>query len=126
VAPEGCRILIVDDAGESRSVLAIALGTIAGARVETAESAEAALALLAGETVDVIVTDFRMSGMSGLELLATLRERGQWPGAGALVISGETDPELPRKAIEAGAAAFFPKPFSAGEVRRSVQSLLES
>src|SRR5262249_37225176 len=120
------RILIVDDAGESRAILAIALGTIADAHVEVVESAEAALALIGAGTVDVLVTDFRMSGMSCLELLAVLRERGQWPGAGALVVSGETDPELPGRALAAGAAAFFAKPFSAVEVRRSVLSLLES
>jgi CheY-like chemotaxis protein len=120
------RILIVDDAGDTRSILSVALGTIAGARVDAAESAEAALALLGNDTVDVLVTDFRMGGMTGLELLAALRERGQWPGAGALVISGETDPDLPARALAAGAAAFFPKPFSAMEVRKSVLSLLES
>ena len=120
------RLLIVDDSDEARSILAIALGTIPGARVEVARSAEDALASLAIETVDVLVTDVRMGGMSGFELLATLRERGRWPVSGALVISGETDPELPRRALEYGAAAFFTKPFSAGEVRKSVISLLGS
>jgi DNA-binding response OmpR family regulator len=120
------RLLIVDDSDEARSILAIALGTIPGARVDVARSAEEALALLAIEPVDVLVTDVRMSGMSGFELLAALRERGRWPTSGALVISGETDPELPRRALEYGAAAFFTKPFSAGEVRKSVISLLGS
>jgi CheY-like chemotaxis protein len=120
------RILIVDDAGETRSILAIALGTIAGATVVAATSAEEALALVADQPVDLLVTDVRMGGMDGLELLRTLRRTGKWPTAGALVISGETDPDLPRGAIEAGAAAFFPKPFSAAEVRRSALALLES
>ncbi|MBZ5625273.1 MAG: response regulator [Acidobacteriia bacterium] len=120
------RILIVDDAGDARAVLAMALRTIAGASVEVAESAEHALALLGMESVDVLVTDIRMSGMSGFELLAALRESGRWPACGALVISGEADPELPRRAREYGAAAFFSKPFSASEVRKSVISLLES
>ena len=120
------RILIVDDADEARAILAIALRTIAGASVEVADSAEHALALLVTATVDVLVTDFRMSGMSGFELLAALRDRGRWPTCGAVVISGETDPELPRRVRECGAAAFFSKPFSASEVRKSVISLLES
>jgi CheY-like chemotaxis protein len=120
------RLLIVDDSEEARSVLAIALESIPGARVEVAANAEKALALLGIETVDVLVTDVRMSGMSGFELLTALRERGRWPACGALVISGETDPELPRRALEYGAAAFFSKPFSTGEVRKSVISLLGS
>ncbi|HEY2018823.1 MAG TPA: response regulator [Bryobacteraceae bacterium] len=120
------RILIVDDADEARGILAIALQTLQDVRVEVAVSAEDALSKLDGGTVDVVVTDFRMGGMSGLELLAALRERGMWPRCGAVVISGETDPDLRRTALEQGAAAFFGKPFSAGEVRRSVISLLES
>jgi CheY-like chemotaxis protein len=120
------RILIVDDAEEARAVLAIALRTIAGAAVEVADSAERALALLGPDPLDVLVTDMRMGGMSGLELMDVLRERGRWPAAGVVVISGESDPDLPQKARESGAAAFFTKPFSATEVRRSVISLLES
>jgi CheY-like chemotaxis protein len=119
------RILIVDDADEARSILAIALQTIADASVEVAASAEDALSLAGAGPVDVLVTDFRMGGMNGLELLAALRERGTWPRRGAVVISGESDPGLRRRALEQGAAAFFSKPFSAGEVRRSVISLLE-
>ena len=121
-----CRLLIVDDSDDARSILAIALGTIPGARVEVADSAEDALARLAIETVDVLVTDVRMTGMSGFELLEALRGGGRWPQCGAVVVSGETDPDLPRRALEYGAAAFFTKPFSAAEVRKSVISLLRS
>jgi len=120
------RLLIVDDADEARAILAIALGTIPGAQVDVAESAEDALAKWGNLPVDVLVTDFRMKGMSGFELLTALRKRGQWPVCGALVVSGETDPELPRRALEYGATAFITKPFSAGEVRKTVLSLLRS
>jgi len=119
------RILIVDDEEESRAVLAIALRTIDGAAVETADNAEEALRSISGASVDILITDVRMSGMSGLELLTKLRESGCWPSCGAVVISGEADPELPRRALERGAAAFFSKPFSTGAVRKSVISLLE-
>jgi len=120
------RILVVDDASDARAILAIALRTISGTTIETADSAEAALQSIDGQEVDVLITDVRMSGMSGLDLLAALRARGRWPSCGAVVISAETDPELPGRALACGAAAFFRKPFSAGEVRRSVISLLEN
>lgn len=120
------RILIVDDALEARSVLAIALSTIPDAQVDVAGSAEEALARMAVEPVDVLVTDICMRGMDGFELLAALRERSRWPVCGALIVSGETALDLPQRALESGAAAFFRKPFSAAEVRKSVQSLLRS
>ena len=120
------RLLVVDDSEEARSILVIALGTIPNTRVEAAESAEAALARLDTDAIDILVTDVRMTGMSGFELLDALRSRGRWPVCGVLVVSGETDPDLPKRAREYGAAAFFTKPFSAGEVRKSVISLLRS
>src|SRR5690348_480473 len=104
------RILIVDDAEDARSILAIALSTISGVTVEHADSAESALQSIANDKVDVLITDVRMSGMNGLDLLATLRERGCWPTCGAAVISGETDRDLPQRATAAGAAYYFSKP----------------
>jgi CheY-like chemotaxis protein len=123
--PAQRRILIVDDADEAREILAIALRTIAGATVEALDDPLDALRRMNHAGVDVLVTDIGMSGMSGLDLLHTLRESGCWPSCGALVISGETDPELPQRALECGAARFFSKPFSAGAVRKAVISLLE-
>jgi CheY-like chemotaxis protein len=120
------RILIVDDSSEASAILAIALGTIHDAAIQVADSAESALDRLIQQPVDILVTDVRMSGMSGLDLLKTARESGRWPACGAVVISGETGPDLRQRALESGAAAFFTKPFSAGEVRRVVISLLES
>jgi DNA-binding response OmpR family regulator len=105
--------------------LAIALRTIEDVAVDTAASAEEAIRAMKVSPADVLITDVGMGGMSGLELLVRLRESGCWPSCGAVVISGETDSELPRRALECGAALFFRKPFSAGEVRRSVISLLE-
>jgi CheY-like chemotaxis protein len=119
------RILIVDDAEDGRAILAIALRTIGGAVVETAGSALDALQVVTRAPADVLITDIRMGGMTGLELLSELRERGAWPSCGAIVISGETDPELPRRALESGAKAYFKKPFSAAAIRKSVISLLE-
>ena len=124
--PPQRRILIVDDADEAREILAIALRTIDGATVETLDNPREALLRMHNTPVDVLVTDIGMSGMSGLELLNTLRESGCWPSCGALVISGEADPELPRRALACGAARFFRKPFSAGAVRKAVISLLEA
>lgn len=121
------RILIVDDAADARAILAIALRTIPGASVAEAGSAEHALELLDAEPVDILVTDVRMGGMNGFELLAALRARDRWPARGALVVSGEpNEEELAQRARDCGAAAFFPKPFSAAAIRKCVLSLLDS
>ena len=118
------RILIVDDDLEARAILAIALSTIPGVTIDPADSAEDALLAIVSQPVDVLITDVRMRGMTGLDLLAAMRERGIWPVYGAIVISGETAADLPQRALASGASAFFTKPYSAAEVRKRVVSLL--
>jgi two-component system chemotaxis response regulator CheY len=119
-------ILIADDSLEWRSIIAIALRTIPDTTVLTAESAEEALVLATEQDVDVLVTDFQMSAMNGLQLLDRLRKLERWPSRGALVVSGEVASDLKKESIALGANAFFPKPFSPGELRTCVISLLES
>jgi CheY-like chemotaxis protein len=118
------RILIVDDAEEAREILAIALRLIERAQVETLDNGVAAVQRMSEARVDVLITDIGMRGMSGLDLLHALREKGCWPSRGVLVITGETDPELPGRVLASGATRIFRKPFSAGAVREAVISLL--
>jgi len=118
------RILIVDDAEEAREILAIALRLIARAEVETLDSGLAAVRRMSEARVDVLITDIAMQGVSGLDLLQILREKGCWPSRGVLVITGESDPELPSRALAIGATRIFSKPFSAMAVREAVISLL--
>jgi CheY-like chemotaxis protein len=120
------RILIVDDSPEWRGILEIALGTIPRAEVLPVESGEQAFTVTESQPVDIVITDFRMPGMTGLDLLGRLRDAGRWPQRGAVVISGETDPDLPSRAATAGADAYFEKPFSPVAIRNCVLSLLES
>ncbi|MBL8212372.1 MAG: response regulator [Bryobacterales bacterium] len=119
------RILIADDSPEWRNIAAIALRTIPDAAVTTVESAEAALDLCHEQEFDILVTDVRMGEMNGLELLAALRKVERWPARGAIVMSGEPAATLAEAAALEGAAAFFQKPFSPGELRKQVLSLLD-
>lgn len=72
-----------------------------------ARSGEEALALLATETVDVVVTDVRMPGIDGLELLRRVRAR--FPAAVRIVLSGYASPADERQAYQA-AHRVLPKP----------------
>jgi len=117
------RILIVEDDPQARSILIIALGTLAEADVSSVESAEQALALLETSPADVVVTDVRMGAMTGLELLAEIRQRQL--ARAVVVISGETDAGVEQSARQGGASGYFSKPFSAAMVRNFVSSLLE-
>lgn len=119
------RILIADDSPEWRNIAAIALRTIPAAVVTTVESAEEALQLSREQAFDILVTDVHMGQMNGLELLTALRQLERWPSRGAIVMSGEPVAALSEAASLQGAARFFQKPFSPGELRKQVLSLLD-
>lgn len=100
-------MLVVDDHVDLAENIAEILEG-AGHEALTAESAEAALAILAREPVDAVITDFRLPGMNGAELIAELRRRGI--GVPAIVMSAYTDDDTIDRSQRAGAIDVLGKP----------------
>jgi len=101
------RILVVDDDVDALEVYKTRL-THAGFEVETAESAEKALACVKAFDPGLIVTDVRMSGMSGLELLEKVQSAMK--GVDVVVMTGHDDMETAVTAMKSGAFDFLVKP----------------
>jgi len=101
------RILVVDDDTDGLEVLELRL-THAGYDVETADSAEKALSRLKAFDPGMIVTDVRMSGMTGLELLDKVR--GAMEGVEVVVMTAHDDMETAVTAMKSGAFDFLVKP----------------
>jgi DNA-binding NtrC family response regulator len=101
------RILIVDDDTDALEVYRTRL-VHAGYEVEVADSAENALARVSAFDPGLVVTDVRMAGMSGLELLSRLREA--LPTLEVVVMTGHEDMETAVTAMKAGAFDFLVKP----------------
>ena len=68
------KVLVVEDDADIRAILAVFLAD-KGFNVKVADSGHRALELLGEEPVDLILSDVRMPGMTGIELLRTLKER---------------------------------------------------
>lgn len=101
------RIMVVDDDVDGLEVLELRLSH-AGYEVETAESAEKALARVAAFDPAMIVTDVRMSGMTGLELLD--RVRSSMNAVEVVVMTAHDDMETAVTAMKSGAFDFLVKP----------------
>lgn len=101
------RILVVDDDTDGLEVLETRL-THAGYEVETAESAEKALSRVKAFDPGMIVTDVRMSGMTGLELLEKIR--GTMDDVEVVVMTAHDDMETAVTAMKSGAFDFLVKP----------------
>ena len=117
------QIWVVDDDQSIRWVLSRAL---AGERrqVSTFASAEAARRELGDTTPDVVLTDLRMPGASGLELLEALaRRRPQLP---VIVMTAFSDLDTSVQAYARGAFDYLPKPFDIDDVAQAVERALET
>ena len=101
------RILVVDDDLDGLEVLRTRL-VHAGYEVETAESAEKALACVKAFDPGLIVTDVRMSGMNGLELLERVRE--SMDDVHVVVMTAHDDMQTAVAAMKSGAFDFLVKP----------------
>src|SRR5271154_2006665 len=113
-------ILVVEDEEKLRRVVELQLKT-AGFDVEQAGSAEAAMRL--ADRADVILTDLRLPGLSGLELLTTLRRQDS--DTPVIVMTAFGSIENAVEAMKAGAVDFLPKPFSLDHLMNVVTKALE-
>ncbi|MHB8420786.1 MAG: sigma-54-dependent transcriptional regulator [Myxococcales bacterium] len=114
-------VLIVDDDVAVAKVLT-ALLTQGGLAASTVASGEAALAVLEARPVDLVVTDLRMDGMGGMDLLAESRRR--YPEIPVVVLTAHGTVALAVEAMKAGAADFLLKPFDREEVLYTVRKAL--
>ncbi len=116
-------ILVVDDDPTIRTSLAEALAD-GSVEVRVAASAEDALAKLQDSSVpDVVLSDIRMPGLSGLELLKLLRE--QAPSVDVILMTAYDDMPTVVAAMREGAADFLSKPLDLHEVRRILTRVME-
>jgi DNA-binding NtrC family response regulator len=116
------RLLIVDD---ERGILVALKGLFGkeGYEVETAESAEEALAKIKAGLFHIIITDLSLQGMSGLDLLRRVRELDS--ECAVLMITAYGTQRIAVEAMKAGAEDYLPKPFDNDELRIKVRHVME-
>jgi two-component system response regulator AtoC len=114
-------VLLVDDDPAVAKVLG-ALLVQAGLTVHTAKSGAEALQLLRQKPIDVVVSDVRMPGMSGLELLAEVTRSG--PEVPIILMTAHGTVPMAVEAMKAGAADFILKPFDREEILFTVRKAL--
>ncbi len=117
-------VLIVEDSDDCAETLELALHGLEDVKVEVVRSAEEAIECLSTLNLAALITDFHLPGMDGLKLLSVLQNRNNGHYTPVLVISGDSDPRTPARVLEAGAQAFFAKPYSPAAVRRKLEELL--
>lgn len=104
------RILLVDDEASVRRVLERLLRA-EGYEVIEASNGEQALSIAWAQTVDTILLDMRMPGMTGLDVCRRLRSDARTTHTPVVFLTGIDDRKFKREALQAGATDFLGKPF---------------
>src|SRR5215475_12684102 len=119
--PSDATVHVIDDDEAARHSLAFLLGA-AKISAKTYESATAFLNGLAEVKSGCIITDVRMPGMSGIELLHKLKQLGVT--VPVIVVTGHADVPLAVEAMKIGAVDFLEKPFDYEALLQAVRSAL--
>lgn len=116
------RILIVDDEAAIRDMIRIAL-EIEGYCVFDASNAHQAKKILASEEIDLILLDWMMPGISGIDFASSIRREGN-SSTGIIMVTAKDNEEDLIRGLDVGADDYVKKPFSTKELISRIQAVL--
>jgi len=115
------KIIVVDD---EEIVLSLICDTLEdeGYDIKTASNGEDALKIIEQDTFDLIISDIRMPGIDGIELIKRTREIQ--PEIGVIFMTGYANLNSAKNAIKQGAFDYIMKPFEISEIRKAVKDAI--
>jgi len=117
------KILVVDDFENTLFVIKFTLER-AGYEVYTAKSGDDALASVTKDKFDLIITDFHMPKMNGIELTKAVKKDPFYLKVPMVILSTETNQTIKTEALKAGAAIWLQKPFQPEIFLKTIEKLL--
>ena len=118
------RVMVVDDMSTSRGLITQALDAMGVSNVATASDGPGALAALEKAPVHLVISDFNMPGMNGLQLLHSLRSGARTKGVGFILITGKADKEIIEGGKRLGMNNFLKKPFEVGDLKTCIEAVV--
>lgn len=118
------RIMVVDDMSISRGLLISALEEMGIFKVVAESSAESAVARIASDPVHLVLCDFNMPGMNGLQLLDALRRNRATQRVGFILVTGSPTPEIIDTGKRLGLNNLVQKPFTTQSLKRAIESVV--
>ena len=118
------HVLVVDDYNTMRRILRNLLSQIGFTNVEEAEDGTTGLRKLRERSFGLVISDWNMAPMSGLEFLKEVRSDGALKDMPFIMITAESKTENVVAAKEAGVSNYIVKPFNADTLKRKIESVL--
>lgn len=119
------KILVVDDFSTMRRIVKNILKQIGFSNIDEAEDGNNALLKLKQEKFDMVVSDWNMPNMTGLDLLKAIRADSAINSMPVLMVTAEAKKENVLEAIQAGVNNYVVKPFTADTLKDKIEKIFE-
>jgi len=119
------KILIVDDFATMRRILKNILKQLGFKNLVEADDGTSAWEVLEGQSIDLIISDWNMPKMTGLELLKKVRASDAYKGTPFLMVTAEAQKQNVIEAVQAGVSNYVVKPFTAEAISDKLEKILK-
>ncbi len=119
------KILIVDDFATMRRILKNILKQLGFKNLVEADDGTTAWEVLEGQSIDLIISDWNMPKMTGLELLKKVRASDSFKGVPFLMVTAEAQKQNVIEAVQAGVSNYVVKPFTAEAISDKLEKILK-
>ena len=119
------KILVVDDFSTMRRIIKNLLRDLGFTNVEEADDGKTALPILKTGRIDFLVTDWNMPGMTGIDLVKTVRADENLAHIPILMVTAEAKREQIIAAAQAGVNGYVVKPFTAATLKEKIEKIFE-
>lgn len=119
------KILVVDDFSTMRRIVKNLLQELGFDNIQEADDGNTALPLLKTNKFDLVITDWNMPGMTGIELLKAIRANPTLKSTPVLMVTAENSREQIIEAAQNGVNGYIVKPFTANTLKEKMERIFE-
>ena len=118
------KVLVVDDFATMRRIIKNVLKQIGFSKILEADDGTSALEVLKENQVDLIISDWNMPQMTGLDLLKAVRGEKSTKNIPFLMVTAEAQKDNVIQAVQAGVSNYLVKPFTADSIKTKLAQIL--
>jgi len=121
---DSLRIMVVDDMSTSRGLIIMALESVGLVNIDYTKDGAEAFRSVTTNPVHLVISDFNMPNMDGLQLLAALRGNAPTQGTGFIMVTGSADADLINRGRALGMNNFIKKPFTPQTMQACIEAVV--
>jgi two-component system chemotaxis response regulator CheY len=122
-AASALKVLVVDDQQTMRSLVRQGLQQLGVSDIRDANDGEQGLRALLAQPANLVITDFNMPNVDGLELLRAIRAHPPLKNTAVIMLTGRADADLVKRAVQFGVNNYLSKPFTIGTLKEKIEGV---